>query len=70
MSVVVVVLNECSSFLHKEKTKQTKILAWSRREIFCAFFKGLITMRTKVKPLATQDTARNFLVVEGNLHHV
>ena len=24
-------------------------------------------MRTKMKPLATQDTTRNFLVVEGNL---
>ena len=35
--------------------------------MFCAFFKGLITMRTKMKPLATQDTTRNFLVVEGNL---
>ena len=70
MSVVVVVLNECSSLLHKKKQNKTKTLAWSSREIFCAFFKGLIMMRTKMKPLATQDTARNFLVVEGNLHRV
>ena len=27
-------------------------------------------MRTKMKPLATKDTAMNFLLVEGKLHRV